>query len=96
MTDRVKAWLLENPAVVIFLVVQSVALVIWGTRMDARLTAIEQFGSPAMINMQARIAVIETRQQNVISVLGENGRKMDGVTDLLQRHLAIPRENPRQ
>jgi hypothetical protein len=94
MTDRVKAWLLENPAVVIFLVVQSVALVIWGTRMDARLTAIEQFGSPAMINMQARVAVIETRQQNVISVLGENGRKMDSVIDLMQRHFA--KENPRQ
>jgi hypothetical protein len=79
-------WLEENPGFIIFAVLQTVGLVIWGTRMDSRVSAIEQFGSPAMISMQARVAVIETRQQNVITVLGENGRKMDNITDMLQRH----------
>lgn len=87
MTDKIKNWFQSNQTLVVFIALQSVALIIWASRIDARVDIIERIGSPAVLALQAKVVGIESTQQHVLRTLNANSSKMDNITDMLQRHL---------
>lgn len=87
MTEKIKSWLQSNQTLVVFVVLQSVALVIWASRIDARVDIIERLGSPALLALQTKVTSIEATQQHVLHTLNANTSKMDGLSEMLQRHM---------
>ena len=91
MTESIKKWVQDNPALIILILIQSIGLVIWGAKMDGRVDTLEKYGSPAVMEMKSKMAVIEARQNIVVDVLKENGRKMDELSNDLRRVLLPPK-----
>ena len=68
------------------LAAQAILIMIWGVKLDSRVNAIENRGSPQVENIERRLSLFEERQRIVIQSLKENSIKLDAISEALQRH----------
>jgi hypothetical protein len=74
-------------SIILFLVAQTIGLVIWAVRLDYRVTSLEiaetrQDNRISMVDsLKDKIILIEERQNNVIRVLDANSKKLDTLLD---------------
>lgn len=78
-------------SIIFFLAAQTIGLVIWAVRLDARVDALEkgQLVQDARLvvleQTRDRVIIIEERQNNVIKILESNGKKLDLLIDEYSR-----------
>ena len=76
-------------SILLFMLVQTVAVVIWATRIDARVDALERWNvlqDQRIVKLEdiySKIAVIEDRQANVIRRLDIQTTRMDQIISIL-------------
>jgi hypothetical protein len=72
MSDDFQKWWTGNQTIIVFLVVQTLAMVIWGARVDNRVDVIEARGSPQIEMLNHRLTVVET-------LLGQNSQTLSRI-----------------
>lgn len=89
-----KAWWRQNPtlmsvlvSIVGFLIVQGTLLVIWGVKLEDRVSSIEGRGSPQLSAISDRLTRVEVRLDSVNTELTKNANKLDRISDKLGEHL---------
>lgn len=85
------------PWTVIFAVfIQTIALIVWGTRIDFRLGEVEKVHASYDVRFDklnadsTKLILIEERQRNVIDGLQKNGAKIDTILDFMARQRQGP------
>ena len=77
-------------SVVLILFLQTIGVVIWAVKLDARVTILEASDQAQIIRMArleeaaAKLAIIEERQNRVIVTLERNGEKIDVLSKFLR------------
>jgi hypothetical protein len=82
MTTTVASWFKENQAIVIGLIVQAIVGGIYMVNLEARVSTLENRGSPHLNIIDNRLTVLE-------SLTKENKERLEKVTDVMTRRLNI-------
>jgi hypothetical protein len=76
-----RAWLTQNQTLVIFLVVQALAIVTYSVRLETRVTTLEVRGSPHLTVIDNRLTVLESQTKS-------NKESIERVVDVMTRGLS--------
>ena len=76
-----RAWLTQNQTLVIFLVVQALAIVTYSVRLETRVSTLEVRGSPHLTVIDNRLTVLESQTKS-------NKESIERVVDVMTRGLS--------
>jgi hypothetical protein len=82
MVEQARSWLKENQMLVIGLIGQAIIAGIYMVNLEARVSTLENRGSPHLTVIDNRLTVLE-------SLTKENKDRLEKVTDIMTRKLNI-------
>ena len=96
MTETIKNWWRGNGGVIIVVIIQAALIIVWGAKLDSRVTTIELRGTPwgnaitekLMLRDEAldqRLTRLEERQQSVVQQETAILNKVDGILSIIRQ-----------
>lgn len=82
-------------AIVLFLIGQTIAAVIWGAKLETRVEVMEVRGPPASDGFAQRLILMEERQRIMTEQLRQNTDKLNNLIDGLRSQIPTPQRNSR-
>jgi hypothetical protein len=82
MTEELKSWFKENSALIYFLIGQAILIGIYMVNLEARVSTLEDRGSPHLNEINTRLTVLEGKTQ-------DNKEAIDRVIAVMTKELHI-------